>query len=308
VKIVLVFAAVLAVALVGVLVWAWTPDLKRADLEARYLAQPGDMVEISGVRLHLRDEGPRDAPAVLLLHGFGSSLQTWDGWAVELAKTYRTVRFDLPGAGLSGPDPRNDYGEVRNIEITLAVLDRLGIARATLIGNSIGGRMAWRFAAAHPARTRALVLVSPDGFASKGFAYGEKFDAPWLLQSMRYFLPAAALRPSLLASYARPEALEDATFRRNFDLIRAPGARAALIARLEQTVLVPPEPLLARIAAPTLLLWGAQDRLIPIANADEYLRALPNATLVALPDLGHVPQEEASATSLAPVLGFLAKN
>jgi pimeloyl-ACP methyl ester carboxylesterase len=305
---VLVGAAVLAAAIVGSLVWAWTPDLKRADLEALYLAEPGDMVEISGVRLHLRDEGPRDAPAVLLLHGFGSSLQTWDGWVGELSKTYRTVRFDLPGAGLSGPDPRNNYSEARNIEIVLAVLDRLGIARATLVGNSIGGRIAWRFAAAQPARTRALVLVSPDGFASEGFAYGAKFEAPWLLRAMRYFLPAAALRPSLIAAYARPEALDEATFRRYFDLMRAPESRANLIARLEQTVLEPPEPLLARIIAPTLLLWGAKDRLIPISNADDYLRSLPNAKLVALPDLGHVPQEEASAASLAPVLGFLAAN
>ena len=59
------------------------------------------------MRLHLRDEGPRAAPVLLLPHGFGSSLQTWDGWAAELSQTYRTVRFDLPGVGLSGPDPRD---------------------------------------------------------------------------------------------------------------------------------------------------------------------------------------------------------
>jgi len=90
VKIVLVFGAVLAAAVVGLLVWAWTPDLKRADLEAIYLASPGDMVEISGVRLH----------------------------------------------------PRGDYSEARNIEIVLAALNRLRIAQATLVGNSIGGRVA----------------------------------------------------------------------------------------------------------------------------------------------------------------------
>lgn len=301
------FLLLASLAIVVLAFWAWTPDLDRADLEARYLAKPEDMVEIAGMRLHLRDEGPRDAPAVVLLHGFGSSLHTWDGWAGELAKTYRTVRFDLPGAGLSGPDPRGDYGEARNIEILRAVLDRLAIDRATLVGNSIGGRIAWRFAAAEPWRTAGLVLVSPDGFASHGFEYGRKFEAPLALHAMRWFLPAVLLRPNLAAAYGRASGPDDATFRRYFDLMRAPGVRASLLARLEQTVLEPPEPLLARIATPTLLLWGEQDRIIPLANAADYLRALPDARLVSLAGLGHVPQDEAPAASLVPVQEFLMR-
>ena len=81
----------------------YAPDKPRAELEAAY---PGDYRTVDGVRLRLRDTGPRDAPAVILLHGFGASLDTWEGWAKVLSARYRVIRFDLPGFGLTGPDPR----------------------------------------------------------------------------------------------------------------------------------------------------------------------------------------------------------
>ena len=87
----------------------------------------------------------------------------------------------------------------------------------------------------------------------------------------------------------------------------APGVRDAMITRMQQTVLEPPEPILRRIAAPTLLLWGVKDAIIPIANAADYTKALPNSALVALPDLGHVPQEEKPKDSLAPLVAFLTE-
>ena len=84
--------------------WLWTPDKSRADLEARYLQSPSDIIEITGVRLHVRDSGPKDAPAVILIHGFGGSLHTWDAWAQVLAADHRVIRFDLPGSGRRGCD------------------------------------------------------------------------------------------------------------------------------------------------------------------------------------------------------------
>ena len=90
------------------------------------------------------------APAVVLLHGFGASLHTWEPWASALETTHRVVRFDLPGSGLSEPDATGIYTEARNLELLAALLDRLGIAKAALVGNSVGGRISWRFAAGHP--------------------------------------------------------------------------------------------------------------------------------------------------------------
>jgi pimeloyl-ACP methyl ester carboxylesterase len=113
------------------------------------------------------------------------------------------------------------------------------------------------------------------------------------------------LRANVAAAYADPSKLTDAVLDRYRDMMLVPGNREALLARTAQVRLEPPEPMLRRIEAPTLLVWGEKDRLIPFSNAAEYLAAIPNCRLVAFPDLGHVPQEEAPAESLAPVRAFL---
>lgn len=298
-------AALLVLALIALLLW--TPDRDRAALEAKYLRAPEDLVDVAGLRLHIRDSGPRDAPAVLLLHGFGASLHTWEDWAQTLQRQYRVIRIDLPGNGLSSPDPTGDYSDARSHAVIVALLDKLGVERTTVVGNSIGGRIAWTFAARHPERMAKLVLVSPDGFASPGFEYGKAPDVPLMVEAMRYTLPKWLLKPSLAPAYANPAVMTDALATRYHDLMLGPGTREAMIARMAQTVLVDPLPLLRSIAAPTLLLWGDKDALIPIANAADYLKALPHARLETLPGVGHLPQEEAPEASARLLVAFLAE-
>lgn len=285
--------------------WLWTPDLPRAELEARYLAQPADLRSVGPWRLHVRESGPRDAPAVVLLHGFGSSLHTWDDWARGLEATHRVIRLDLPGSGLSDSDPDRDYRDERSLALILAVLDERGLARASLVGHSMGGRIAWTFAARYPQRTERLVLVAPDGFASLGFAYGKAMEVPASWRLMRHVLPEAVLRRGLRAAYAQPGLPTQEQVQRYHDLLRAPGVRQALLDRLAQTVLQEPLPLLRAIHAPTLLVWGQADAMIAFAHAQDYLQAIGGSRLHALPGVGHLPQEEAPQASLQAVLDFL---
>jgi pimeloyl-ACP methyl ester carboxylesterase len=289
----------------GVAVWAWAPDRSRAELETKYLHQASDYIEVAGIRLHVRDSGPAAAPAVMLLHGLGSSLQTWEPWARALSTEFRTIRLDLPGSGLSAPDPAGDYSDARSLKILHALMDKLDLQRATLVGNSMGGRIAWRFAAAYPQRVDKLVLISPDGFASPGFEYGKNPRVPAAVKLMKYFLPKSMLRMNLAPAYGDVARLQDETVTRYYELMLAPGSREALIARMEQSVLSEPEPLLQRIQAPTLLLWGEKDAMIPLKNSADYLRLLPHASLVSFPTLGHVPHEESPSESLPPVIRFL---
>jgi len=291
--------------LVALAFWLWTPDRSRDELEARYLSSPTDLVDMGGFRLHIRDTGLKSAPTIILLHGFGSSLQTWDLWAGPLERTHRVVRLDLPGAGLSDPDPTGDYTDARTHALILKLMDKLDIKQAVFVGNSLGGRIAWTFAAKHPDRVSKLVLIAPDGFASPGFAYGQKAEVPALLSIMSYVLPKALYRPNIEAAYANPKRLTDAVFDRYFDLTLAPGSRDALLARMQQTVLVDPRPILPKITQPVLLLWGKKDALIPVANAQDYLKALPDARLTTFDTLGHVPHEEDAAESIVPLLAFL---
>ena len=282
----------------------YAPDKPRAELEAAY---PGDYRMVDGVRLRLRDTGPRDAPVVILLHGFGASLETWEPWAQVLSAHYRVIRFDLPGFGLTGADPTGDYTDTREMKILIDLMDQLAVARASLVGNSMGGQIVWNFAALHPDRVTRLVLVSPVGFASPGFSYDHASETPPIMGVLRYVaLPRGLLKAGLAAAYARLEALSEPTLNRYRDLLLAPGVRQAILARMGQVILHDPAPILARIKVPTLLLWGEKDGMIPISNAADYLRDLPHATLVRLPNLGHVPFEEDPIASLAPLQLFLA--
>ncbi len=297
--------ALLALIVAMAAAWLWTPDLKRADLEARYSRGPADFIEVAGLRLHMQDKGPRDAPVVILLHGFGGSLQTWDDWTRRFEPTLRVISLDLPGAGLTGADPSGDYSDGRAMVVLLALMDTLRIDRASLVGHSMGGRLAWQFAAAHPSRVAKLVLVSPDGFASPGFDYGKAPEVGISLRAMKYVLPKPLLKISLAPAYANPEVMTSELLTRYYEMMLAPDVRSAMIARLEQSVLQNPVPILARITAPTLLVWGDRDAMIPIGNADDYLKAISGARLATFPGVGHLPQEEAAQPSGQAILQFL---
>lgn len=304
---IIIAVALLIIVVIGCVAWIYTPDRPRAALEAKYAGPPSQFMQVAGLRLHLRDTGPRDAPAIILLHGFGASLHTWEAWAQRLQADYRVIRYDLPGFALTGPDPTGDYSDARTIDVMLALMDRLGIPKATIVGNSMGGRIAWMFAATHPERVAGLVLMAPDGFASPGMAYDAEPSVPWTMRLLPYVLPAAMLRGTLEPAYADAAVLTDDVFTRYRDMMLAPGVRGAIVERMRQTVRRPPEPLLQRIEAPTLLLWGEQDAMIPFSNAQDYLQAIPRAQLVGFPDVGHLPQEEAPERSLAALTTFLSQ-
>jgi pimeloyl-ACP methyl ester carboxylesterase len=298
--------ALLLVALAGAAWWLWTPDKPRAALEARWAAPPSRFVEVDGARLHVRDTGPRDAQAVLLLHGFGSSLHTWDDWAPILEASFRVVRLDLPGFGLTGAEPRGDYSDTRAVALLAGLLDALGIRQADVVGSSMGGRIAWRFAADQPDRVRRLVLMAPDGFASAGFDYDRPAGVPLMMRALPWTLPMPLLKGGIAPAYADQAALTDAALERYRDMMLAPGVRQAILDRMATHALARPEPFLRRIEAPVLLLWGAQDRMVPASHAADYERALTHHRTVVLPSLGHVPMEEDPARSAAVVMEFLA--
>jgi pimeloyl-ACP methyl ester carboxylesterase len=297
--------ASLAVIIAATGIWLYTPDIPRNVLEDRYGVKPTDYVTAAGVRLHVTDTGPRDAPPVILLHGFGSSLQTFDAWAPALARDHRVIAYDQPGFGLTGADARGDYSDERNVLVLGALMDKLGIARASLIGHSMGGKLAWQFAAANPARVDKLVLIAPDGFASAGFEYDKAPDIPLMLRALPYTMPRFLFRQTLVPAFGDPAKLTEPVARRYFDMMRAPGVRSAIVIKTGQTILRDPLPLLRSIQAQVLLIWGDKDQMIPIANAADYIGALQHATLKTLQGVGHVVQEEAPVAGLEDIEAFL---
>ena len=287
---------------------AWTPDLSREALLQSYSRVGTSLIKVGEQSFFVQDSGPQDAPSLVLLHGFGASLQTWDAWAEELEKDTRVVRIDVPGFGLSGPAANNDYSDAADVARLLALLDQLGLQQVALGGHSMGGRIAWNFAVAHPERVSQLILVSPDGFPDPSSTSEKTYKVSPMLGLMQFSLPAWALKMGVAPAYGDESLLTPQVMRRYQDMLRAPGVRSAVIERMRQSRNINPVPLLQSLKMPVLLVWGEKDAFIPISNAQDYLKAIPQATLVSLPHAGHVVHEEAAKLSVDEVKEFLQKN
>jgi len=301
---------IIALAFTGLILLAalylWTPDKSKAELEKTYGSPKNAYVSALGVNLHYQDTGPsKNAIPIVFLHGFGASLHTWETWAQALSEDYRVISVDLPGFGLTGEDPSGIYTDQRSVEVLEAFLKELKIPKVVLVGNSMGGKFAWQFTARYPNQVSKLVLISPDGYASPGIQYGKKPDVPAIADLYRYFFSKTFLAMNLKPAYADPNTLNDALVNRYYDLMLAPGVRGAILGRMQQTVLQDPVPSLASIQVPTLLIWGEKDAFIPISNSNDYLKVMPNAKRVSLPNIGHLPQEEQPSIGLAVLKEFL---
>jgi pimeloyl-ACP methyl ester carboxylesterase len=289
------------------------PDVPVEGLVARWAPPPSDFVELRGMVVHLRDEGRRDDPEpLLLLHGTGASLHTWDGWARELRHQRRVIRVDLPGFGLTGPFggeyDAEDYRGDTYARFVLDLLDQLGVQRAVLAGNSLGGEIAWRVATLAPARVSRLVLVDASGLDFRPEEIPPAFlmaRLPVLRTIGQAVLPRELVAASVASVYGDPRRVTPELVDRYWHLTLREGNRAALSLRLQQLEPGAAAGRLGQIAVPTLILWGERDKLIPPAVGEDLQRRIPGSQRVLLPGLGHVPQEEDPAASLQPVLAFL---
>lgn len=284
----------------------WTPDLPTAELQKRYGLT--SQLQVDGLHIHYQDSGRPDAPVLLLLHGFGSSLQTWDAWAAALAQGHRVIRLDLPGFGLTGAVPDRDYSEARDVRTLQHFADRLGLTQMAVMGHSLGGKLAWSLAAAEPERVKALVLIAPDGFAPPEQWGTKPYEVPAIMGVIQYSLPKPLVRSFLKAGFSDPVWLTPPLVDRYHDMLRAPGVRQAILDRANQTLYTNPEPRLRQIQAPTLLLWGENDQMIPSSNAASYAQVLQRSQTVVLPRVGHVVQEEQAELGLAQVKAFLSQH
>jgi len=303
--------------IVAVVTMAWlrTPDLPAEALVAAWAPAPSDFVAVRGQVVHLRDEGPRNDPLpIVLIHGTSSSLHTWDGWTAVLAAERRVIRFDLPAFGLTGPfSPDSAYapGDYRGdtyAAFLLDLLDTLGVRRAVLAGNSLGGEVAWRTAVQAPERVAALVLVNASGLAH----LPQQVPAGWTLARIpvlnritQWTLPRSLVEEGVRSVYGDPSRVTPELVDRYQALTLREGNRAALRQRLQQHSFGADAERVDGLTVPTLILWGARDRLIPPAAGEEFERRVAGSTRVVFDGLGHVPHEEDPVRTVQPVRAFL---
>jgi len=304
--------ALLAVTVMGAAYGAlhWTPDRPLPELASRWATPPSVFVPLDGMAVHVRDEGAStDALPIVLLHGTSSSLHTFDGWAETLSAERRVVRFDLPGFGLTGPQPGGDYSIESYVSFVVGMLDALGIERCVLAGNSLGGHIAWASAVSAPERVAGLVLIDSSGVSvtPRSVPLGFRLARSNLLRPLfENVLPRGVLQSSVENVYGDPGKVSAELVDRYYDLTLREGNRAALGQRMDQYSPDAMSERLADIAQPTLILWGAKDALIPLEAGQTLSETIPDARLVVFDALGHVPQEEAPAETVRPVIEFLA--
>ena len=286
-------------------------SVPRETLRRRY-TQPGSkFVSIMGTEVHYVEEGSGDL--LVMTHGFASSLHTWDGVAEELARSYRVIRLDLPPFGVTGPlCSASGAIETMNMPTYRRFIDTfmqaLGIDRATLIGNSLGGLISWDYAVRHRDAVERLVLIDSAGFPMKLPIYIGLFNSALVRMSAPWWLPEPIIRSAVRNVYGDPRRLAAPVLRRYVEFFHGQHTRAAIgkmvptldFADLDTDVL-------KTIDVPSLVLWGAKDRWIPPAHAAQFAQRIPGAQSVMYEGLGHIPMEEDPERVLADLRAFLAQ-
>jgi pimeloyl-ACP methyl ester carboxylesterase len=273
----------------------------------RYANQQSKFIEVAGAQAHVRDEGKADAMPLLLIHGSLGSLQVWEGWVGELKDRYRLISVDLPGHGLTGDWPRGDFSVEAYADFIEVLADTLHLDRFAVAGHSLGGAVAWTFAATRPERVSHLILVDSAGFPRES---GE-LPLPTRLARQRvigdigiYFKPERLARRTLEEIYADSAMVTPERVRQFAELQRFPGNRQATLIRARTQEPLDPSPL-KRLDVPTLIIWGAKDRWVPVADGFRFQNDIKGAKLAIFENLGHAPMEENPKATAAAVAEFL---
>lgn len=304
----LALVVLVAVAIAVFLFLYWAPDRSVDSLAPKWASSPSQFIAMDGMQVHVRDEGPRDDPIpIVLLHGTGSSLHTWDAWTASLSPKRRVIRFDRPGFGLTGPDPLDRYDMTHSAAFTLELLRKLGVHRFVIAGNSSGGRVAWHVALAAPERVDRLVLIAAGGYPRRTpLPIGLRIAQSPLGLLLSKVLPRSAVEGGVRGTYGDPSKVTAALVDRNYEIALRQGNRAALGETLRQG-----DPAdsadIRSIRTPTLILWGTLDSVIPVQDAETFHRDIAGSELVTFEGVGHLPQEESPDATIAAFTEWLRR-
>jgi len=296
------FFFTLGILLLGV--FSVSPDKSFEELAPKYAASPSKFIEVKGLKIHYRDQG-KGYP-IVLIHGTGASLHTWDEWTEELIKNYRVIRLDLPAYGLTGQDPEKRYSSLDYVNLLDAFLDQLGVKEFHLGGNSLGGLVSWLYASYHDQKVNKLLLLNPSGFPFDSTPMVIKLaKIPILNLFIRYITPKSFVKKNLKEVYYNDDLITNKTIDRYYDLTLFEGNRDAFIDRS----LIEREDYtnrLSLIQSPALVIWGENDEWIPVEDSEKFKAHLNNIKVVIMPKTGHIPMEERPKESVAIALDFLS--
>ena len=286
-------------------------DIPLNQLKKKYTDSYSSFVRVGDMDIHFRDQGEKkDSIPIVLVHGTGSSLHTFDHWTKELIINHRVIRMDLPGYGLTGPFPERDYSYNKYVEFLKVFLDKIGVKKCILAGNSLGGNIAWRFTIEYSEIVDKLILIDAAGYPMKSKSIPLAFkiaQIPIIQNIFTIISPRFIAKASVENVYKNKTKVNEELIDRYFELTLREGNRQAFVDRFKVKSDTTTYKKIKLIDQKTLILWGEQDELIPSQMGHLFHNDLQNDTLVILKNVGHVPMEESPIESLIPVIEFLKK-
>jgi abhydrolase domain-containing protein 6 len=272
--------------------------------EARLYGFRTETVDIGELRISTYQGGPADAKeAIVLLHGYSADKNVWPRFAKYLVKDYRVIIPDLAGHGETGFDEHWDYSAPAQARRVALMLDRLGIEKVHVAGNSMGGFISAHFALAYPARTLSTTMIDPAGVTPPMLSDMQKMLAqgrnPFEVSSREDFDSFYAMTmasPPWLPGFVLAAMAKKYEARRPelAQIFRGFHEHDQLDSRL------------AEIQAPALVIWGSEDRLIHVSGAQIWAKGLPHAQLIVEEGIGHMPMVERPAETAQFYRQFLA--
>jgi pimeloyl-ACP methyl ester carboxylesterase len=280
---------------------------------AQLITDPdGAFLTLQDVRVYYEDKGDRGAPPVVLIHGLFGSTLTWRYNVDALLEAgYRVITFDRPGFGLSDKTGAFNYAISNQADLTAALLDALAVDSAVIVGHSAGGNIAASLALRHPDRVDRLVLVDAAvAFGGPPAFVGGLVALPpvwrWGRVGLQAYFTRENVEATLRGFQADPAFLTEADYDAYWRAFQTPGWDIALLAiTRDLAVDALDDAALRRITARTLLIWGAEDTLTPLAQGERLADLLPDAQLVIIPNAGHQPFEEAPQAFNQVLIAFL---
>lgn len=274
----------------------WENDIPLDTLKSKYTTAASAFVDVMQMQVHYRDEGNKnDSLPLVLIHGTGASLHTWEESVKLLTDSFRVITLDLPAYGLTGPNPKRIYSQAFYVQFIDEFLKSIHVNKCIIGGNSLGGAIAWNYMYEHPTKVEKLILIDAAGYPmiseSKPIAF-TLAQIPVLKHMLNYITPRFLAKKSVMNVYDDPTKVTEKVVDRYFDLFLREGNRQAFVDRMNFSTYPDHLIRLRTIKTPTLIIWGENDKLIPIENAQKFHADLPNDTLVVLEKTGHVPMEE----------------
>ncbi|MGC6329240.1 alpha/beta fold hydrolase [Rhizorhabdus sp. FW153] len=275
----------------------WNPSYDK--VRSAQATAPSTFETVGTATLHMRDEGPRDGPVVIMLHSSMTNLREWDGWADALKDRYRVIRFDWPPYGLS-IETAPSTGMPGVVALLEKVVAAKGLKRFAMVGTSSGATISTLYAARHPDQVTALALSALPLEAPPPTDFSRLMWAMiWTHENIvPNYYPRAYYRQSLSELYGRPERLTDATVDWYYQTNTIPGGFARVKeyweANKKAVWAKGAADDAAQVTAPILLQWGDRDPVLPKALASKAVSQFEQAKVdvIHYPDVGHYPMLE----------------